>query len=157
MMNYEITKDGKVFNKKRNKELKPQLQQNGYIGINLVENGKRSKFLLHRLIAEKYISNPENKPCINHINGIKSDNRIENLEWVTYKENCDHRNNILGNHVRGEKSGTSKLKNSDAIEIREKYKTGKTLKELAGEYNVSMTTISYINKNKTYLKEYLNN
>lgn len=152
-MNYEITKDGKVINKKRNKELKPQLLPKGYVGVNLVHNGKRSKFLLHRLIAEKYIHNPENKPCINHINGIKNDNRIENLEWVTYKENCEHRNNVLDNHVRGERCGTAKLKNTDAIEIREKYKNGKTLIQISNEYNVTTQTIWSITNNKTYLNK----
>lgn len=151
-MNYEITINGEVINNK-GKKLKPQLLPSGYIGFNLVCNGKRSKFLLHRLIAQKYIPNPQNKPCINHINGIKSDNRVENLEWVTYKENCEHRNNVLNKHVRGEKCGTSKLKNNDAIDIREKYKTGKTLKQLSKEYNVSIHPIWSIINNKTYIKK----
>lgn len=150
-MNYEITIKGEVFNNKGVK-LKPQILPSGYIGLNLVSNGKRSKFLLHRLIAEKYIPNPENKPCVNHINGIKSDNRVENLEWVTYKENCEHRNNVLNKHVRGEKCGTAKLKNKDAHDIREKYNTGKTLRQLAKEYDVSIYPIWSIIKNKTYKK-----
>lgn len=60
---------------------------NGYICYSL-RNGKRGyKCYLHRLIAEAFIPNPDNKPCIDHINTIRTDNRIENLRWVTYKEN----------------------------------------------------------------------
>ena len=60
----------------------------GYLQINLVAaNGKRKKELVHRLVAITFIDNPENKPEVNHINHIRDDNRLENLEWVTHGEN----------------------------------------------------------------------
>lgn len=63
-------------------------QHNGYIGLSLkCKDGKRRKFLLHRLVAETYIDNPHNYPVINHINENKQDNCIENLEWCTQKDN----------------------------------------------------------------------
>jgi len=64
--------------------------KNGYLRINLQKNKKRKHYLLHRLIAQTFIPNPKNKPTVNHINGIKSDNRIENLEWNTRSENTKH-------------------------------------------------------------------
>lgn len=81
--NYQISDEGKVWSNKTNKWLKPNLGNHGYYTVNI--NGKN--VLLHRLIAETFIPNPENKPCIDHINGNRQDNRIENLRWCTYGEN----------------------------------------------------------------------
>ena len=71
----------------RTKEVNPYKMKIGYKRIQLSINGKKKKFLVHRLLALHFIPNPENKPCIDHINGIRNDNRLENLRWVTYKEN----------------------------------------------------------------------
>lgn len=59
----------------------------GYCRVMLCKNNKTKRFLIHRLMAEHFIPNPENKLCIDHINGIRDDNRIENLRWCTHKEN----------------------------------------------------------------------
>lgn len=67
-----------------------QFNSRGYKRVVLTKNGKPKGMLVHRLIAKAFIPNPENKPEINHINGIPSDNRIENLEWVTPSENQIH-------------------------------------------------------------------
>lgn len=66
----------------------------GYLGVNLSNNGSVKKMKIHRLVAMAFISNPENKKCVNHIDGNKQNNHIENLEWVTYKENSVHASNI---------------------------------------------------------------
>jgi NUMOD4 motif/HNH endonuclease/NUMOD1 domain len=62
----------------------------GYSIVRLSKNGKRQNVFMHRLVAQAFISNPNNKPIVNHINNIKHDNRVENLEWATHKENTQH-------------------------------------------------------------------
>jgi hypothetical protein len=61
-----------------------------YLKVSLCKNGKLKTYLLHRFIAEAFIPNPENKPCINHIDGCKTNNKISNLEWCTVSENNYH-------------------------------------------------------------------
>lgn len=71
------------------------LMNHGYMVVDLHKNGKNKHAYIHRLIAEYFIPNPENKPQINHKNGIRHDNRIENLEWVTCYENNKHMKEVL--------------------------------------------------------------
>lgn len=70
--------------------LKPLDNGKGYYRIKLTKNNSSKRIMLHRIIAEAFISNELNKPFINHINGNKKDNSIENLEWCTQSENCLH-------------------------------------------------------------------
>lgn len=85
---YQISSLGRVWNVKTQRMLKPSEMPSGYCQINLVAaNGKRKKELVHRLVAINFIDNPEGKPEVNHINHIRNDNRLENLEWVTHGEN----------------------------------------------------------------------
>jgi hypothetical protein len=65
-------------------------KRHGYILMFLSKEGSRKTFAAHRLVAQVFIPNPENKPSVNHINGNKQDNRVCNLEWNTYKENTNH-------------------------------------------------------------------
>jgi hypothetical protein len=85
---YFITDDGKVY--RNNKMLKPLTQGRKYPYVSLYLNKKEFKFSIHRLVGEVYLPNPENKKQINHINGVKDDNRVENLEWVNQSENQLH-------------------------------------------------------------------
>lgn len=68
------------------KFLKPYSVGKGYLGVKL----KNKNYSIHRLVGEYFIDNPDNKTQINHKNGIKTDNRVENLEWSTPKENINH-------------------------------------------------------------------
>lgn len=87
--NYFITKSGKVYSTNID-DFISSYSHLGYERVSLCKNNKLSQKLVHRLIAEAYIPNNDNKPFVNHINGIKNDNRVENLEWVTSSENIKH-------------------------------------------------------------------
>ncbi len=88
--NYAVSKDGRVLSIRRRKVLTPKQNWDGYQRVQLWDRGKCEFVSIHRLIAEAFLSNPEKKPLINHKNGDKSDNRIENLEWCTQQENIAH-------------------------------------------------------------------
>ena len=88
--NYLISKSGLVYSIKAKKLLKPTIDKKGYYKVALYNEQGKLSISLHRLVALNYIENPDNKPQINHINGIKSDNKVTNLEWVTNKENTLH-------------------------------------------------------------------
>jgi hypothetical protein len=85
-----LYKDGRLYNHKTNKFKKWTKDTNGYIKTQIWVAGKPKNVHQHRLLAESFIPNPKCKSQVNHINGIKSDNRIENLEWVTQSENALH-------------------------------------------------------------------
>lgn len=84
-----LTIDGKSYFRK-GKILKPKKHKDGYLFVTLTKEKSKKNFYVHRLVAEAFIPNPENKPQVNHINGNKADNTISNLEWVTNAENARH-------------------------------------------------------------------
>lgn len=103
--NYYVTDTGDVYSRKhgRIKKLKPEKLINGYLRVSL-QNGKtRYRIRIHILVADAFIPKTDNKTEINHKNGIKTDNRVENLERITHKENMRHYHNILKRKATDEK------------------------------------------------------
>ena len=147
---YEFDEDLNIYNKKTGKMLKPQKSKTGYMYVTLYKEKKPKKYRLHRLIAITFIDNPEQKPQINHINGIKTDNRIENLEWVTASENLTHAYKtglIIG--IRGDNHGATKIKDSEISEIFAMRANGYTLQKIADKYFCYPQQISRILNGKS--------
>lgn len=149
--NYEVSNFGNVrckhsIKKTKNIKLKPTLTKLNYYKINLKnENKKVFTKLVHRLVGIAFISNPENKPNINHINGIKTDNRVVNLEWCTQSENIYHAFRTGLKSANGEKNSRAKLSEKQVLEIKSKFKPRIVgYKTLAREYGVSDSTIREI-------------
>lgn len=91
---YQVSNLGRVYNIKRNKYKKPSKDKDGYLYVGISKQGKSKNYKVHRLVAEAFISNLENKPQVNHIDGNKLNNVVKNLEWVTSKENIIHAHKI---------------------------------------------------------------
>ena len=87
---YRVSNLGNVESLVTGKVLKKLPHSTGYHAVVLYKNRKPKRCILHRLVAEAFIPNPENKPTVNHKNGDKHDNCITNLEWATHKENQQH-------------------------------------------------------------------
>lgn len=140
---YDITKNGEIIRLKTNKSLKLQKNSKGYYRVQIGQK----RYFVHKLVAQKYIPNPLNKEQVNHKNGIKTDNRVENLEWVSNYENRKH---ALENGLQpyGEKCSYSKLKKSDVIYIRNNRHI--TNKVLAKIFNVSLSAISSVKNYRSW-------
>ena len=140
---YSISSTGKVFSIKSKITLNAHPCSGGYpkvalyMGLDPFTQKKRYKYRrVHRLVAEHFIANPNNYNVINHMNGIKTDNRVENLEWCTQQHNVDHA--IATGLARKKETILSK---TELAYCRDEYIQGKTIKDLAIEFGVSRNAI----------------
>lgn len=126
------------YYKCKEKILTPHDNGGGYYIVTLTKNRKRKTLKVHRLVAETFIPNPENKPQVNHINGIKTDNRVENLEWNTNIENHNHAIKIgLINKTSYEKSAKSKWKKILQFDIKGNFiKEWESMKAICKYLNI---------------------
>lgn len=134
--NYFISNLGKVYsNSKGHLELKNTFNSHGYKRVKLWDNGKSKNFLIHRLVAKYFIDNPNGLETVDHINGITTDNRKENLRWMTHELNSA-RNKIM-------------LSDEEVRYIRKNYKRGNgTI--LANKFNIDLSALCRVAKGLTY-------
>ena len=152
---YLISNKGRIKILSTLEDKKVFVKDDGYIATGLTKNKKQNYRYVHRLVAESFVNNKHGKLQVNHINGIKGDNRAENLEWVTPKENIRHaidtglfkyrkKEKEIQNskHLKGEKVSSSKLSPEEVIEIRVLWDFKEYKKvELAEIYGVNESTI----------------
>ena len=131
--------------------LKCGLNSNGYPAVEFCKNGKQKKYSVHRLVAEAFIPKIEGKNLINHKNGIKTDNRVENLEWCTSQENIRHAfDSGLKVGVNGERHGQSKLTVTQVHELRSMIESGLSQRKIAKHFGITQAAVSLINKGKNW-------
>lgn len=155
--NYMVSDDGMVKRVETGKILKQRLRHDNYLSVS-ISMGSRNDIktiLVHRLIAEAFIPNPENKPQVNHKDGDTTNNCVSNLEWVTPKENIIHSIKTgLKPNDKGSNSLNSKLLDNEVQYCRKMYIPRHKqygCNALAKRFGVSKSTMSYILNNKTYI------
>lgn len=132
------------FNIYKGKVLKQDKNNRGYNLITLNKNGVSKKILVHRIVAINFIENNENKKFVNHIDGDKRNNKVENLEWATFEENIKHAwETEIYKPIKSDSVHTAKL-NSEKVKNIRKNTENKSVKELAEEYGVTSTTVSNV-------------
>jgi NUMOD4 motif/HNH endonuclease len=136
--------------------LKPHTNSSGYYQINLNRKSIRTTFAIHQLVAQAFLDNRSRKPLVNHINGIKTDNNVNNLEWATYSENLEHayknrlRRAVKTNEVAS-KNYKRKLTEQQVREIKLLIAAKSlTLKQIANQYDVGRSTIGSIKSGRNW-------
>ena len=150
---YEVSNYGRVRNKSTKEIIKSRPIRYGYIHITLYFNGKRKNYPIHRIVAMVFIPNPKNKPQVNHKDGDKQNNRVDNLEWVTNSENMRH---AYKNGLIDLRKGRNNYCEEDIVKICELIERGVSEDKIAlqfGNYNDKIDlkrTITQIRFKKKY-------
>lgn len=152
---YQISNFGRVRNRYK-KLIKANISSVGYPWVCLQKDYSRKWKTIHRLISLHFIPNPDNLPQVNHKNGIKTDNRVENLEWCTVSYNSHHAYDTgLKMSSKGESHGMVKLSENNVKEIRKLLNNGLSCIKIAKIFEVTRQTIGNIKRgsNWGHLKE----
>lgn len=149
---YEVSSHGRlrgiVHNSSRRKRLMSIRTGGRYAKFCLTDRlGRRINSLVHRLVAQAFIPNPENLPCVNHKDSDRFNNFIENLEWVTHKQNTAH---MKAAGRMAKQRGPAKLNEESVADIRSMLRSGAKLHEAALKHNVTVSNICYISTGKTW-------
>lgn len=152
MKRYIIKEDGSIISKYRDnmKQLATSKCKKGYHRVTLtIDKGCKKTFLVHRLIAQKFIPNPELLPQVNHKDGNKDNNHVSNLEWVTNLENTKHavKNNLI---QRGDSRPNGRLSAKAVRKIRELRDGGCNYYELGRLFNIAYQTAHKVCTRQTY-------
>lgn len=123
-----------------------------YFILTLSKNKSKKNYRVHRLVAQAFIPNPENKPYVNHKDGNKTNNHVDNLEWVTAKENTFHMYNILKVPYpnKGKSWENHNFSYEECINMIKLYKKGYSFRKISRLYNSNHKTISKIIRNEKY-------
>jgi len=154
--NYLISDSGEVFSKNYNRmgikrKLKPLIDKYGYLYVRLsIKRNITKHKTIHRLVAEAFILNLENKPQVNHKDGNKKNNFVKNLEWATAKENIGH---SYKNGLQKPNITNAKINFKIAQQIRKRILDGERVKDLAKEFGFYPGNISAIKHNRIWKKE----
>jgi len=157
---YYVSDDGKVWSEKSKRFLKSSLCNSGYKMISLCVNGMCKRMSIHRMVASAYIDNPENKRTVNHIDGDKTNNHVDNLEWATYKENSTHSIRVLGNPKPPTMKGKFGHDHNRSKEVFLFDANGLFIKnfgsisEAGRELNVPVSSVHYCCSNRTSVGGY---
>lgn len=133
------------------KPLRPYRAAVRYLQVQLYRDGDSKRYLVHRLITLAFYGECPPNHEVNHINGASNDNRLQNLEYVTHKQNIRHSFDALGRLAqKGETQVNAKLKDSEVREIKRLLKSGVQIVRIAAQFRVSTTTISKIKLGKKW-------
>ncbi len=138
---YFVTEHGDVY--RGGKKRIPFVNHKGYFVVDMCMNNVRKKHRVHRLVAELYVENIEQKCCVNHIDGDKQNNYFSNLEWVTFQENSLHSVQVLKKEV-AENHSRAKIPNSVVAEIKTGILTEKNFADIATKYDVRVQYLRHI-------------
>lgn len=145
---YQVSNLGNVFSVYNGKQLKPFMNDR-YLVVDLFAYTVRQRIAVHRVVAIAFIENPDNKEYVNHIDGNKLNNCVDNLEWVTASENSIHAV-ATGLSPTGEAKTLAKLTEKDVLEIQAAFEAGEKDFVLAEKYGVTSGVISSIRLGKTW-------